>query len=196
MHLQLSGGGRLLFHRLTLQDPPSDHWPNLVSMIMSDNQTCLLRKQECSSPSSLTPAQGVGESLPYSSTSTLSLAGANALSTALSVAGFKYPTAHMPSTQATASPIPSTQPLAEANLSSSVATTASIPVSHLPTPTQFYDRKVGATYYLSRIDPRVTLAVVFLDKHSTRDTVALDFVKDLTDHLRLTYVTQQLARAE
>ncbi|KAJ9060776.1 hypothetical protein DSO57_1027257 [Entomophthora muscae] len=177
------------------EDPPLDHWPNLVSMIMSDNQTCLLRKQEFTSPS-LYPSQGTNDSLPYSSTSTLSLAGANALSTALSVAGFKYPSTSLPAGQSTSSPITNAQQLNDTNLSSSVTTTSSIPPAYLPTPTQFYDRKVGATYYLSRIDPRITLAVVFLDKHSTRDTVALDFVKDLTDHLRLTHITQQLARAE
>ncbi|KAI0243868.1 hypothetical protein L0F63_006422 [Massospora cicadina] len=142
------------------EDPPLDHWPNLVSMILSNTQTAS-RAQEGRCP-----------------TTSLTLAGANALSTALSVAGFKYPNACP--TPAALPPTPVATQLA----------------STFYPPTQFYDRKVGATYYLSHLDNQVTLAVVFLDKHTSRDTGALDFLIELTHHLRLTHVTNQLARAD
>ncbi|KAI1317932.1 hypothetical protein EDD11_007453 [Mortierella claussenii] len=52
----------------------------------------------------------------------------------------------------------------------------------------FYDRKIGCTYYLARIDQHVSIVIIYLDKHPQPDTGAMDFLQLLAGKLRHTEV--------
>ncbi|KAF8933259.1 hypothetical protein BGZ58_006477 [Dissophora ornata] len=48
----------------------------------------------------------------------------------------------------------------------------------------FYDRKIGCTYYVARIDKHVSIVIIYLDKHPQPDTGAMDFLQLLASKLR------------
>ncbi|GJJ76837.1 KICSTOR complex protein C12orf66 [Entomortierella parvispora] len=52
----------------------------------------------------------------------------------------------------------------------------------------FYDRKIGCTYYVARVDPHVSMVVIYLDKHPQPDQGAMDFVQQIVGRLRHTDV--------
>lgn len=52
----------------------------------------------------------------------------------------------------------------------------------------FYDRKIGCTYYLARVDAHVSIVIIYLDKHPQPDTGAMDFLQLLAGKLRHTDV--------
>ena len=52
----------------------------------------------------------------------------------------------------------------------------------------FYDRKIGCTYYVARVDPHVSMVVIYLDKHPQPDPGAMDFVQQIVGRLRHTDV--------
>ncbi|KAG0025356.1 hypothetical protein BGZ82_010067, partial [Podila clonocystis] len=41
----------------------------------------------------------------------------------------------------------------------------------------FYDRKIGCTYYVARIDRHVSIVIIYLDKHPTPDSSAMEFLQ-------------------
>ncbi|KAF9997742.1 hypothetical protein BGZ79_008547 [Entomortierella chlamydospora] len=50
----------------------------------------------------------------------------------------------------------------------------------------FYDRKIGCTYYVARLDQHVSVVIIYLDKHPQPDTGAMDFLQLLSSKLRHT----------
>ncbi|KAF9354394.1 hypothetical protein BGX26_007788 [Mortierella sp. AD094] len=50
----------------------------------------------------------------------------------------------------------------------------------------FYDRKIGCTYYVARLDQHVSIVIIYLDKHPQPDTGAMDFLQLLSSKLRHT----------
>ncbi|KAF8974965.1 hypothetical protein BGZ46_009541 [Entomortierella lignicola] len=50
----------------------------------------------------------------------------------------------------------------------------------------FYDRKIGCTYYVARVDQHVSIVIIYLDKHPQPDTGAMDFLQLLASKLRHT----------
>ncbi|KAF9918304.1 hypothetical protein BX616_009496 [Lobosporangium transversale] len=52
----------------------------------------------------------------------------------------------------------------------------------------FYDRKIGCTYYITRIDLHVSIVIIYLDKHPQPDVGAMDFLQLLASKLRHTDV--------
>ncbi|KAF9569981.1 hypothetical protein EC968_002382 [Mortierella alpina] len=52
----------------------------------------------------------------------------------------------------------------------------------------FYDRKIGCTYYVARVDAHVSIVIIYLDKHPQPDTGAMDFLQLLAGKLRHTDV--------
>ncbi|KAF9960747.1 hypothetical protein BGZ72_006090 [Mortierella alpina] len=52
----------------------------------------------------------------------------------------------------------------------------------------FYDRKIGCTYYVARVDAHVSIVIIYLDKHPQPDTGAMDFLQLLASKLRHTDV--------
>ncbi|KAF9368349.1 hypothetical protein CPB97_004712 [Podila verticillata] len=56
----------------------------------------------------------------------------------------------------------------------------------------FYDRKIGCTYYVARIDRHVSIVIIYLDKHPTPDGSAMEFLQLLAGKLRHTDVLTAL----
>ncbi|KAG0255010.1 hypothetical protein BG011_005389 [Mortierella polycephala] len=52
----------------------------------------------------------------------------------------------------------------------------------------FYDRKIGCTYYVARVDSHVSIVIIYLDRHPQPDTGAMDFLQLLAGKLRHTDV--------
>ncbi|KAG0301519.1 hypothetical protein BGZ98_008284, partial [Dissophora globulifera] len=56
----------------------------------------------------------------------------------------------------------------------------------------FYDRKIGCTYYVARVDEHVSIVIIYLDKHPQPDTGAMDFLQLLAGKLRHSEVLSAL----
>ncbi|KAG0198730.1 hypothetical protein BGX28_007871 [Mortierella sp. GBA30] len=56
----------------------------------------------------------------------------------------------------------------------------------------FYDRKIGCTYYVARVDHHVSIVIIYLDKHPQPDAVAMDFLQLLAGKLRHTEVLSSM----
>ncbi|KAF9427054.1 hypothetical protein BGZ94_005547 [Podila epigama] len=56
----------------------------------------------------------------------------------------------------------------------------------------FYDRKIGCTYYVARIDRHVSIVIIYLDKHPSPDNTAMEFLQLLAGKLRHTDVLTSL----
>ncbi|KAF9176419.1 hypothetical protein BGZ51_000696, partial [Haplosporangium sp. Z 767] len=52
----------------------------------------------------------------------------------------------------------------------------------------FYDRKIGCTYYVARVDSHVSIVIIYLDRHPQPDAGAMDFLQLLAGKLRHTDV--------
>lgn len=56
----------------------------------------------------------------------------------------------------------------------------------------FFDQQIGSTYFLCRVDPKVTIVVVFDTKKSEKDSYIRDFIYDLALQLRCNKVFTNL----
>lgn len=56
----------------------------------------------------------------------------------------------------------------------------------------FFDQQIGATYFLCRVEPRITLVVIFESRKSEKDSYIKDFVYDITTQLRCSKVFANL----
>ncbi|XP_071538385.1 KICSTOR subunit 2-like isoform X2 [Panulirus ornatus] len=56
----------------------------------------------------------------------------------------------------------------------------------------FFDQQVGSTYFLCRVEPRITIVVIFDTKKSEKDSYIRDFIYDLTLQLRCNKVFANL----
>lgn len=56
----------------------------------------------------------------------------------------------------------------------------------------FFDQQIGATYFLCRVEPRITVVVIFDSQKSEKDSYIKDFVFDLTMQLRCNKVFANL----
>lgn len=56
----------------------------------------------------------------------------------------------------------------------------------------FFDQQIGSTYFLCRVEPRITIVVIFDTKKSEKDNYIKDFVYDLAMQLRGNKVFQNL----
>ncbi|KAK9695180.1 hypothetical protein K7432_013113 [Basidiobolus ranarum] len=60
----------------------------------------------------------------------------------------------------------------------------------------FYDKKVGSTYYLIRVDVQITLVVIFLDRHGNPENSTVEFMKYIARHLRNTEIFEMMSKME
>lgn len=56
----------------------------------------------------------------------------------------------------------------------------------------FFDQQIGSTYFLCRVDPKITIVVVFDAKKSEKDSYIKDFIYDLALQLRCNKVFTNL----
>lgn len=63
-------------------------------------------------------------------------------------------------------------------------------------PVYFYDNKITSTYYLSRVDERVVLIVVYLERHVHREAATTEFMTNMVISLRGTSVIGDLSRMD
>ncbi|XP_041360889.1 KICSTOR complex protein C12orf66 homolog isoform X2 [Gigantopelta aegis] len=56
----------------------------------------------------------------------------------------------------------------------------------------FYDMKAHSTYFISRVDARVSLVVIFETKKSEKDSYVNNFMSDFGSHLRCTKILSSL----
>ncbi|RUS22081.1 hypothetical protein BC937DRAFT_90495 [Endogone sp. FLAS-F59071] len=59
-------------------------------------------------------------------------------------------------------------------------------------PVHFFDRKIGYTYYLLRVDSHVYMLVIYLDRHINRDTTTIEFMDAVAGGLRGTEVFKDM----
>lgn len=59
-------------------------------------------------------------------------------------------------------------------------------------PVHFFDRKIGYTYYLLRVDSHVYMLVIYLDRHVNRDTTTIEFMDAVAGGLRGTEVFKDM----
>lgn len=63
-------------------------------------------------------------------------------------------------------------------------------------PVYFYDNKITSTYYLSRVDDRVVLIVIYLERHVHREAATTEFMTNMVISLRGTSVIGDLSRMD
>ncbi|KAJ8656398.1 hypothetical protein O0I10_007966 [Lichtheimia ornata] len=63
-------------------------------------------------------------------------------------------------------------------------------------PVYFYDNKITSTYYLSRVDERVVLIVIYLERHVHREAATTEFMTNMVISLRETSVIGDLSRMD
>ncbi|CAG0908463.1 unnamed protein product [Darwinula stevensoni] len=56
----------------------------------------------------------------------------------------------------------------------------------------FYDKQVDSTYFLARIEPRITLVLIFKYKHSEKEGVIVNFLTEMSLQLRCNRVLATL----
>lgn len=64
-------------------------------------------------------------------------------------------------------------------------------LSQFREPLTFFDRKVGCTYFLTKVDLSVLMVVIF-QKKKDADTTTKDFLNHVADHIRLFKLFEEL----
>ncbi|KAI9291741.1 hypothetical protein K502DRAFT_116691 [Neoconidiobolus thromboides FSU 785] len=197
-------------------DLPKEYRPALISMIMSNdqNQYKIQTHNDLTSPisnsSSTIFTNDNNHTIIHNSTisqsnsnyNTLNLPGSNVLSNLMKTSGLGFNLSSTTSQQTSTVTSPEYQQnTITLNNSSTLLTTSSRSIcikqeDYLLEPIHFYDRIMNSTFYLTKIDTKVTLAVIFQEKHIKKDLKVWNFLLNLSHRLRCSYATSCLLNME